>query len=146
MLSVGDKFPDPRLKPLIPNPETANRTWSQAHGGVPINHMLVIRAQLAQSRPDVVREVYRVFREAKEASFAESGIEYLRTYAKLIGDLRRNISAEIRHSEASRTRIHRQEVVGAGVGKPLLCEAMDLNVPAVHVEIELCMQGAGRRT
>jgi 4,5-dihydroxyphthalate decarboxylase len=70
---VGDKFPDPRLKPLIPNPEAANRIWSQAHGGVPINHMLVIRAQLAQSRPDVVREVYRVFREAKQASFAESG-------------------------------------------------------------------------
>src|SRR5215475_9519182 len=70
---VGDKFPDPRLKPLIPNPETANRKWSQAHGGVPINHMLVIRAQLAQARPDVVREVYRVFREAKEASFAEGG-------------------------------------------------------------------------
>lgn len=70
---VGDKFPDPRLKPLIPDPETANRTWSQDHGGVPINHMLVIREQLAQTRPDVVREIYRMFREAKKASFAETG-------------------------------------------------------------------------
>jgi 4,5-dihydroxyphthalate decarboxylase len=70
---VGDKFPDPRLKPLIPEPEAANRAWSQKHGGVPINHMLVIREPLAQSRPDVVREVYRVFREAKEAAFAEAG-------------------------------------------------------------------------
>jgi 4,5-dihydroxyphthalate decarboxylase len=70
---VGDKFPDPRLKPLIPDPETANRKWSEIHGGVPINHMLVIREQLAQARPDVVREVYRVFREAKEASFAKTG-------------------------------------------------------------------------
>jgi 4,5-dihydroxyphthalate decarboxylase len=70
---VGDKFPDPRLKPLIPDPETANRKWAQSHGGVPINHMLVIREQLAQTRPDVVREVYRVFREAKEAAFAETG-------------------------------------------------------------------------
>jgi len=74
---VGDKFPDARLKPLIPNPEAANRWWSQNHGGVPINHMLVIREHLAQTRPDVVREVYRLFREAKEAAFAETGIPEL---------------------------------------------------------------------
>ncbi len=74
---VGDKFPDPRLKPLIPHAEAANRAWSQTHGGVPINHMLVIRQELAQSRPDVVREVYRVFREAKEASFAKVGMPEL---------------------------------------------------------------------
>jgi 4,5-dihydroxyphthalate decarboxylase len=70
---VGDKFPDPRLKPLIPDAETANRKWSESHGGVPINHMLVIRDGLAKSRPDVVREVYRLFREAKEAAFAQNG-------------------------------------------------------------------------
>jgi len=74
---VGDKFPDPRLKPLIPDPEAASRKWSQSHGGVPINHMLVIRKQLAQTRPDVVREVLRLFREAKEASFAETGVPQL---------------------------------------------------------------------
>ena len=74
---VGDKFPDPRLKPLIPDAEAANSKWSQRHGGVPINHMLVIREQLAQSRPDVVHEVYRVFREAKEASFAQTGVPQL---------------------------------------------------------------------
>ena len=74
---VGDKLPDPRLKPLIPDPETANRKWSQSHGGVPINHMLVIREHLAQTRPDVVREVCRVFREAKEAAFAETGLPEL---------------------------------------------------------------------
>jgi 4,5-dihydroxyphthalate decarboxylase len=71
---VGDKYPDPRLKPLIPDPEAANRAWSQAHGGVPINHMLVIREELAQNRPDVVREIYRLFKEAKAASFAETGV------------------------------------------------------------------------
>ena len=35
--------------------------------------MLVIREGLAKARPDVVREVYRLFREAKEAAFAQSG-------------------------------------------------------------------------
>jgi 4,5-dihydroxyphthalate decarboxylase len=70
---VGDKFPDPRLKPLIPDAETANRRWSETHGGIPINHMLVIREGLAKARPDVVREVYRLFRKAKDAAFAQSG-------------------------------------------------------------------------
>jgi 4,5-dihydroxyphthalate decarboxylase len=70
---VGDKFPDPRLKPLIPDAETANAKWSETHGGVPINHMLVIREGLAKARPDVVREVYRLFREAKDAALAQSG-------------------------------------------------------------------------
>jgi 4,5-dihydroxyphthalate decarboxylase len=92
---VGDKFPDPRLQPLIPNPETANRKWSQAHGGVPINHMLVIRAQLAQARPDVVREVYRVFREAKEASFAGSGAPELDPFRFGIEPNRRSLEIVI---------------------------------------------------
>jgi 4,5-dihydroxyphthalate decarboxylase len=74
---VGDKFPDPRLKPLIPDPETANRKWSETHGGVPINHMLVIREHLANTRPDVVREVYRLFLESKKAAFAETGVPAL---------------------------------------------------------------------
>jgi 4,5-dihydroxyphthalate decarboxylase len=74
---VGDKFPDPRLKPLIPEPEAANRKWSQGHGGVPINHMLVIRESLARSRPDVVREVYRLFQEAKQAELARTGVPAL---------------------------------------------------------------------
>jgi 4,5-dihydroxyphthalate decarboxylase len=74
---VGDKFPDPRLKPLIPDPETANRKWAESHGGVPINHMLVIREELAEKRPEVVREVFRLFLEAKKAAFAETGVPRL---------------------------------------------------------------------
>jgi len=70
---VGDKFPDPRLAPLIPDAEAANHKWSQSHGGVPINHMLVIREELARTRPDVVREVYRLFLAAKQAAFAQTG-------------------------------------------------------------------------
>jgi 4,5-dihydroxyphthalate decarboxylase len=74
---VGDKIPDPRLKPLIPDPEAANRKWSETHGGVPINHMLVIREQLAATRPDIVREVYRLFLEAKQAAYAQTGVPQL---------------------------------------------------------------------
>jgi len=74
---VGDKIPDPRLKPLIPDPEAANRKWAESHGGVPINHMLVIRDELAAKRPEVVREVYRLFLAAKEAAFAAAAVPAL---------------------------------------------------------------------
>ncbi|HVX92109.1 MAG TPA: hypothetical protein VG985_02685, partial [Xanthobacteraceae bacterium] len=65
---VGDRLPDPRLKHLIPDVEAVARRWAETHGGVPINHMMVIRQSIAQSRPDVVREIYRLLRDARRAA------------------------------------------------------------------------------
>jgi 4,5-dihydroxyphthalate decarboxylase len=65
---VGDKLPDPRLKHLIPDPEAAAKKWAERHHGIPINHMLVIRSELSQSRPEVVREVFGEFQESKRAA------------------------------------------------------------------------------
>jgi 4,5-dihydroxyphthalate decarboxylase len=62
---VGDKLPDPRLKPLIPDAEKLAREWAQTHGGVPINHMMVVRDSIANSRPDLVQEIYRMLRESR---------------------------------------------------------------------------------
>jgi 4,5-dihydroxyphthalate decarboxylase len=70
---VGDHLPDPRLKPLIPDAEAVARSWAQAHGGVPINHLMVIRDTIARSRPDVVREVYRVLQESRRAAPPPAG-------------------------------------------------------------------------
>jgi 4,5-dihydroxyphthalate decarboxylase len=92
---VGDKFPDPRLKPLIPEPEAANRQWSESHGGVPINHMLVIREALAKSRPDVVREVYRLFLQAKRQEFGRSGVPPLDPWRSGIEANRRSLEIVI---------------------------------------------------
>jgi 4,5-dihydroxyphthalate decarboxylase len=64
---VGDKLPDPRLKHLIPDHETAAKLWAQKHG-YPINHLLVIRSELSRTRPDVVREVFRIAKESREAA------------------------------------------------------------------------------
>ena len=65
---VGDKIPDPRLKPLIPDADAVARTWAQTHGGVPINHMMVVRESISKSRPDVVKEIYRVLLESRRAA------------------------------------------------------------------------------
>ena len=65
---VGDKMPDPRLKPLIPDADVVAKNWAQAHGGVPINHMMVVRDTISKSRPDVVKEIYRVLLESRRAA------------------------------------------------------------------------------
>jgi 4,5-dihydroxyphthalate decarboxylase len=62
---VGDKLPDPRLKPLVPEADAVARQWAQTHGGVPINHMMVVRDKIAKSRPDVVKEIYRMLRDSR---------------------------------------------------------------------------------
>jgi len=64
---VGDKLPDPRLRHLFPDVETVARKWAQAHGGVPINHMVVLREDIVRSRPDVAKEVFRMLLASKRA-------------------------------------------------------------------------------
>jgi 4,5-dihydroxyphthalate decarboxylase len=64
---VGDKLPDPRLAPLIDDADGAARKWAETHGGIPINHMMVVRKEIAGSRPDVVKDIYRVLRESRRS-------------------------------------------------------------------------------
>jgi 4,5-dihydroxyphthalate decarboxylase len=65
---VGDHLPDPRLTYLIPEPEKAATRWAERHGGVPINHLVVMRSEIAHRRPDAVREVFRLLHESKSAA------------------------------------------------------------------------------
>ncbi len=64
---IGDKFPDPRFKTLVPDAEAASKKWAESHGGVPVNHMVIVREKIAKERPDVVEEIFRVFKEARQA-------------------------------------------------------------------------------
>jgi 4,5-dihydroxyphthalate decarboxylase len=58
---------DPRLKQVVPDSEEVSRKWAETHGGVPINHMLVMRKSIVQARPDVAREVFRTVLESRRA-------------------------------------------------------------------------------
>jgi 4,5-dihydroxyphthalate decarboxylase len=63
---VGERVqPDPRVVPLIPDPDAAARSWQARHGAVQINHMVTVRPSLSEARPDAVREVYRLLAESK---------------------------------------------------------------------------------
>jgi 4,5-dihydroxyphthalate decarboxylase len=92
---VGDKLPDPRLKHLIPDADAAAQKWAERHHGVPINHMVVVREELARSRPDVVRDVFRQLHDSKlAAGFADGaaldpyrfGVEACRPTLEIIID------------------------------------------------------------
>ena len=92
---VGDKLPDPRLKHLIADHEAAAKRWAERHGGVPINHMVVVRDSLSRSHPDAVREVFRQLHESKRAAgFADGarldpyrfGVEACRPILEIIID------------------------------------------------------------
>jgi len=92
---VGDKLPDPRLKYLIADHEAAAKRWAERHGGVPINHMVVVREGLSRSHPDAVREVFRTLHESKRvACFADGapldpyrfGVEACRPILEIIID------------------------------------------------------------
>lgn len=66
---VGGREPaDPRLVPLIPDPTAAARAWQEKHGAIQINHMVVVPSALTGSRPDAVREVYRLLAASKAAA------------------------------------------------------------------------------
>jgi 4,5-dihydroxyphthalate decarboxylase len=72
---LGDVEEEGPIKHLIPDHEAAAKAWAQSHGGVPVNHLAVVRESIAKQRPDEVREVYRMLKESREASGIKSGEE-----------------------------------------------------------------------
>jgi 4,5-dihydroxyphthalate decarboxylase len=65
----GTAMPDePQLKSVIRDPQAAARAWYGKHHVVPINHMVVVSAALAKSRPDAVRAVYDALLAARRAA------------------------------------------------------------------------------
>ena len=86
---LGDVAEEGPLKHLIPDHEAAGRGWARAHGGVPINHLAVIRESIVQSRPDVVREVYRVLTESRAAAALPTGADDPLRFG--IGAIRRSL-------------------------------------------------------
>jgi 4,5-dihydroxyphthalate decarboxylase len=90
----GAELPaDPRLKSIIPDPDAETARWHAKHGVVPLNHMVVVTENLANSQPDLVREVFGMLKRSKAAAglprpgaidFHPFGIEACRPALKMI--------------------------------------------------------------
>ncbi len=64
---LGNDLPDdPKIKPVIPDAANAGRAWHDSTGLLPVNHMLVVKRDLLRFRPDLVREVYDLFKASKD--------------------------------------------------------------------------------
>jgi 4,5-dihydroxyphthalate decarboxylase len=52
------------LVPLVPDAEAAGLAWTERHGTVPANHLLVVRDDIVREAPDAVRGVYHALAQA----------------------------------------------------------------------------------
>ncbi|HEY5622277.1 MAG TPA: phosphate ABC transporter substrate-binding protein [Gammaproteobacteria bacterium] len=62
---LGDREEEGPIRYLIPDHESAARDHARRTGGIPINHIAIVRSALVESRPDVVRELYRLLKESR---------------------------------------------------------------------------------
>ena len=90
----GAELPtDPRLKSIVEDPDAETERWRARHGVVPLNHMVVVTEALSKSRPDIVKEVFRMLKQSKATAgapkpgaidFHPFGVEACRPALKMI--------------------------------------------------------------
>src|SRR5688572_19665479 len=89
---LGELPSNPKHTSLFADPNAEASAWHRQHGVVPVNHLVVVTEALAKSRPDVVREVYRMLKESKALAASAApdpvpfGIEANRRSLELITD------------------------------------------------------------
>jgi 4,5-dihydroxyphthalate decarboxylase len=67
--AVGiDTAGHPDLRPLIPDAERAEAEWSRRTGIYPINHVVVVKEEIAAAHPWVTGELFALFEAAKQRS------------------------------------------------------------------------------
>lgn len=64
---IGETSDDPRLRPVVAEPDAAARAWCAAKGFMPVNHMLVLREALVEERPDAAAAIWSVARRGQPA-------------------------------------------------------------------------------
>jgi 4,5-dihydroxyphthalate decarboxylase len=66
---VGNDVPDdPGLRTVYRDPDAAAEAFWRRHGIVPVNHMLCLRREVAEQRPELVAELLRLFAAAAEGA------------------------------------------------------------------------------
>jgi 4,5-dihydroxyphthalate decarboxylase len=90
---LGAEIPnEPRVTHLIPDPKDAALAWYRKYNTVPVNHLFCVDKDLADARPDVVREIFRMLKETKAAmppapdgiDFHPFGVEALRKPLEMV--------------------------------------------------------------
>jgi 4,5-dihydroxyphthalate decarboxylase len=56
---------DPKLKPVIPDPEAAGRRWGEKHRAIQLNHLVGVKNTMSKAQAD---EIYGLLLESKKAA------------------------------------------------------------------------------
>ena len=56
---------DPKLKPVIPDPEAAGKRWDEKHGAIQLNHLVGVKSTVSKAQAD---EIYALLLESKKAA------------------------------------------------------------------------------
>jgi 4,5-dihydroxyphthalate decarboxylase len=87
---LGNDLPDDAdFAPVIADPPVAARAWYATHGVVPINHVLVVRKDIAVAHPRAIRDLWRMLhgarpRQSAACDMAPIGVEALRRPLEMI--------------------------------------------------------------
>jgi 4,5-dihydroxyphthalate decarboxylase len=56
---------DPKLRPVIPDPEAAGKKWGAKHGAIQLNHLVGVKSTVSKATAD---EVYALLLDSKKAA------------------------------------------------------------------------------
>jgi 4,5-dihydroxyphthalate decarboxylase len=78
---LGENVQHPDLRPLFADAVAEQRSWFSRHQVVPINHMVVVSENLSRTRPDAVREVFRLLQQSAVRAEAEAATTPLTSFS-----------------------------------------------------------------
>jgi 4,5-dihydroxyphthalate decarboxylase len=71
---AGNEAPnDSDLRAVFPDPPAAAEVFAVKHGFMPINHVVVVKSEIAEGAPEIARELSRMFRASKAQGPPASG-------------------------------------------------------------------------
>lgn len=120
---IAQAVDDARAAPLIPDPAAAARAWYAKHKAVPINHMVAVRRELLEERPDIVREVFDVLMQSRIATGGVTVKDGIEMQAAGLSKVRNALEIALRYAYDQRLVSRRFEVdalfgpVTAGLGE-----------------------------
>ncbi|GAC1345443.1 MAG: ABC transporter substrate-binding protein [Bradyrhizobium sp.] len=83
---LGETSQHPDLKPLFSDIAAEERSWFAKHQVLPINHMVVVKQELSDAHPDLVREVHRMLTAAAKDQPPRMPADDIRRSLKMIID------------------------------------------------------------
>jgi 4,5-dihydroxyphthalate decarboxylase len=65
---IAEPPADPRIKTVIPDAKNVAQQWRTKNGFRPINHLVVVKSELAAANPWLVGELWRMLKESRAAA------------------------------------------------------------------------------